>query len=296
MSRLLKHINFMKTIKQILPAQKINMGGHILDQPLPAQGAESVDPFLLIHHWESTLPGGQKENEVGVGPHPHRGFSPVTFIFKGSITHRDSLGNEAVVIDGGTQWMFAGRGVTHSERFGKKLPAEGGDLEFIQFWVNAPRKNKLDAPFYKPISQEETPLVEEEKSKVWVVSGSYKNIKGVAPTYSPQLLLRGEIETDSELNIPVPKNYNTILYLLDGALEVDGKKLVRKDMAIFNLDADAIEIKAQEKTRFIILAGEPIGEPVASHGPFVMTNQSEIMEAMRDAEMGKMGVLIEEFN
>ena len=286
----------MKTIKQIIPAQKVNMGGHLLDQPLPAQGVEYVDPFLLIHHWKSELPGGQKEQEVGVGPHPHRGFSPVTFVFKGSITHRDSLGNEAVVNDGGTQWMFAGRGLTHSERFGKELPMKGGNLEFIQFWVNAPHKNKLDAPFYKPISIEETPLVEEEKSKVWVVSGDYKNVKGVAPTYSPQLLLRGELEKNSELNIPVPETYNTILYLLDGELEVDGKKLIRKDMVIFNNEKGEIELKANDTTRFIILAGEPIGEPVASYGPFVMTNQTEIMEALRDSQMGKMGVLIEEFD
>lgn len=285
----------MKTIKQIIPAQKINMGGHLLDQPLPAPSVESVDPFLLIHHWDSTLPGGQKENEVGVGPHPHRGFSPVTFIFKGSITHRDSLGNKAVVKNGGTQWMFAGKGITHSERFGKELVAKGGELEFIQFWVNAPRKNKLDAPFYKPISLEDTPMVEEEKSKVWVVSGEYKNIKGIAPTYSPQLLLRASIETNGLLTIPVPKNYNTILYLLDGALEIAGKNLVQKDMVIFNNEEDAIEINATKNTRFILLSGEPIGESVATYGPFVMTNQTEIMEALRDAQSGKMGVLIEEF-
>ncbi len=285
----------MKTIKQIVPAQKVNMGGHLLDQPLPAQGIEYVDPFLLIHHWESTLPGGQKEQEVGVGPHPHRGFSPVTFVFKGSITHRDSLGNHAVVDDGGTQWMFAGRGITHSERFGKQLPQNGGDLEFIQFWVNAPRKHKLDAPYYQPISLEDTPLITEDKSKVWVVSGNYKGTKGAAPTYSPQLLLRGEIEKDGVLSIPVPKHYNTILYLLDGSITVDGKELGRKDMAIFQTDGDQIEMDAHKNTRFIILAGEPIGEPVASYGPFVMTNQTEIMEALRDSQMGKMGVLIEEF-
>ena len=286
----------MKTIKQIIPAQKVNMGGHLLDQPLPAQGVEYVDPFLLIHHWKSELPGGQKEQEVGVGPHPHRGFSPVTFVFKGSITHRDSLGNEAVVNDGGTQWMFAGRGLTHSERFGKELPMKGGNLEFIQFWVNAPSNKKMSKPFYKPISKDETPLVEEAGSKVWVVSGDYKNVKGVAPTYSPQLLLRGELEKNSELNIPVPETYNTILYLLDGELEIDGKKLIRKDMVIFNNEKGEIEIKANDKTRFIILAGEPIGEAVASYGPFVMTNQTEIMEALRDSQMGKMGVLIEEFD
>lgn len=272
------------------------MGGHSIDQPLPAPGVDAIDPFLLIHHWKSELPGGQKESEVGVGPHPHRGFSPVTFVFKGSITHRDSLGNEAVVRDGGTQWMFAGRGVTHSERFGKELSETGGALEFIQFWVNAPRKHKLAAPYYQPISLEETPCVNEEQSKVWVVSGAYKNVKGIAPTYSPQLLLRGEIENHSTLSIPIPENYNALLYLLDGSLESDGKTLVGKDMAIFENFGNTIEIKALNNTRFIILAGEPIGEPVASYGPFVMTNQTEIMEALRDAQSGKMGVLIEEFN
>ncbi len=285
----------MRTIKQIIPAQKVNMGGHLLDQPLPAAGVDSLDPFLLIHHWESTLPGGQKENEVGVGPHPHRGFSPVTFIFKGSITHRDSLGNHAVVKDGGTQWMFAGKGVTHSERFGKDLPMQGGELEFIQFWVNAPREHKLAAPYYQPISLEETPLVKEEKSNVWVVSGEYKNVKGIAPTYSPQLLLRGEIEAEGTINIPINENYNALMYLLDGEVEVDNKTLSRKDMAIFNNEGSEIKIRATKKTRFILLAGEPINEPVASYGPFVMTNQTEIMEAMRDAQIGKMGILIEEF-
>ncbi len=286
----------MKKIKQVIPAQEVNMGGHIIDQPLPAQGVERVDPFLLIHHWKSELPGGQKESEVGVGPHPHRGFSPVTFIFKGSITHRDSLGNEAVVSDGGTQWMFAGKGVTHSERFGKELPQTGGELEFIQFWVNAPREHKLAAPFYQPISLEETPLVEDEKSKVWVVSGEYKNVKGVAPTYSPQLLLRGEIQAEGIINIPVSESYNAILYLLDGEASVDGQTLQAKDMAIFENNNEPIEITANKDTRFILLSGEPIGEPVASYGPFVMTNQTEIMEAIRDAQMGKMGVLIEEFS
>lgn len=277
---------------------KVNMGGHLLDQPLPAQQLDAVDPFLLIHHWDNMLPGGQREREVGVGPHPHRGFSPVTFIFKGSITHRDSLGNQAIVTEGGTQWMFAGRGITHSERMGKELSEEGGHVEFIQFWVNAPAAKKMEAPFYKPISLEETPLVENESglSKVWVVSGSFNSVEGIAPTYTPQTLLRGEIAAGGEEDISIPSSYSTLIYLLDGELDVNGTVLTKKQMAVFGNEGETIHINANQDTRYIILSGEPIGEPVFSYGPFVMSNETQIMQAMRDSQMGKMGVLIEEFD
>ncbi|MBO6515780.1 MAG: pirin family protein [Bacteroidia bacterium] len=286
----------LRTVKTVIPAQKVNMGGHLLDQPLPAQGMDYVDPFLLIHHWESTLPGGQHQRDVGVGPHPHRGFSPVTFVYKGNVEHRDSLGNNAIVSEGGTQWMFAGRGITHSERQGRDLAENGGEVEFIQFWVNAPSDKKMEQAFYKPISKEDTPLVEGPKSKIWVVSGEFNGTKGAAPTYSPQTLLRGELEAGGEVTIPLPKNYNALLYLLDGGLVASGKELRRKDMAVFYNDGEEIRITASENTRFMLLSGEPLNEAVMSYGPFVMTNETEILEALRDSQMGKMGVLIEEFN
>lgn len=285
-----------RTINQIIPAQKVNMGGHIIDQPLPTRQIDNLDPFLLIHHWHNHLPGNQKPQDVGVGPHPHCGFSPVTFIFKGAVEHRDSLGNRAVVENGGTQWMFSGNGITHSERFPKQLVQDGGELEFIQFWVNAPVKFKNKPPYYQPISQADTPLVEEEKSKIWIVSGEYKGIKGVAPTYSPQLLLRGEIQQNGHLDIPIPESFNALIYVLNGNLEIDKKTLVTKDMGILNLDGNNINIKANEDTRFIILSGEPINEPIATYGPFVMNDQTELMQALKKAQMGKMGVLIEEFD
>jgi quercetin 2,3-dioxygenase len=285
-----------RTINQIIPAQKVNMGGHIIDQPLPTRQIDNLDPFLLIHHWHNHLPGNQKPQDVGVGPHPHCGFSPVTFIFKGAVEHRDSLGNRAVVKNGGTQWMFSGNGITHSERFPKQLVEDGGELEFIQFWVNAPAKFKNKPPYYQPISQAETPLVEEEKSKIWVVSGAYKGTEGIAPTYSPQLLLRGEIQQDGHLDIPIPESFNALIYVLNGKLEIDKKTLVTKDMGILNHDGNNINIKANEDTRFIILSGEPIKEPIATYGPFVMNDQTELMQALKKAQMGKMGVLIEEFD
>ena len=285
-----------KKIKQIIPAQKVNMGGHMLDQPLPVHGLESVDPFLLIHHWKNKLPGNQSQQDAGVGPHPHRGFSPVTFIFKGEVNHQDSLGNNAMVTDGGTQWMFAGRGLTHSERFSKKMVEDGGDLEIIQFWVNAPSEYKMKQPFYRPISKEDTPLIVTEKAEIYIVAGELNGTKGAVETYSPQLLLRGEVKEGGVVKIPVPSSFNTILYLLDGGLIANGKQLNPKDMAVYELEEGGISFEATKDTRFMLLSGEPIGEKIAQYGPFVMNNQTEIMEALRDSQMGKMGVLIEEFD
>jgi redox-sensitive bicupin YhaK (pirin superfamily) len=285
-----------RTLKQVHPADKVNMGGHLLDQPLPNSTLNNLDPFLLIHHWHQHLPGGQRQQEVGVGPHPHRGFSPVTFVFKGAVKHQDSLGEKATVGAGGTQWMFAGRGITHSERFPKQLAEEGGELEFIQFWVNTPGAYKMAAPYYQPISLEDTPLVEDKKSKVWVVSGMYKGVKGAAPTYSPQLLLRGELEKDGVVTIPFQASFNVLVYVLEGSIKTGNGQLLTKDMGVYNLDGDEIELQATANTRYIVLSGEPINEPIAQYGPFVMNNQTEIMEAVRDSQMGKMGILIEEFD
>ena len=127
-----------RTINQIIPAQRINMGGHLLDQPLPTRQVDQIDPFLLIHHWDKPIAKGYRQKDLGVGPHPHRGFSPVTFIFKGSVRHQDSIGNNVVVSAGGTQMDACGKGIVHSERPGLELVENGGDQEFIQFWVNSP--------------------------------------------------------------------------------------------------------------------------------------------------------------
>lgn len=285
-----------KKIRQIVPAQKVNMGGHMLDQPLPVHGLDYVDPFLLIHHWKSEIKAGSNQNEVGVGPHPHRGFSPVTFIFKGNVEHRDSLGNRAIVQEGGTQWMFAGSGLTHSERHSKDFVKRGGELEFIQFWVNTPGEHKMKPPFYKPLSKEETPAIKTDKSKIYVVSGELNGIKGAVETYSPQLLLRGEVKVNGEVSIPIPANYNTILYLLDGEMIVNESKVNAKDMVVYELEEGNVSFKATKDTRFMILSGEPISEEIAQYGPFVMNSQTEVMQALRDSQMGKMGVLIEEFD
>ncbi|MDC1244521.1 pirin family protein [Crocinitomicaceae bacterium] len=284
-----------RTVKQIIPAQRINMGGHLLDQPLPSQYVDQIDPFLLIHHWDKPIKAGGNQKELGVGPHPHRGFSPVTFIFKGSVRHQDSIGNNMVVSDGGTQWMHAGNGIIHSERPGLDLVLNGGEQEFIQFWVNTPAKYKMEAPYYLPLSAEQTPKIKLENTCIGVVAGSFMGVLGPAKTYSPQTLLRIDATSACSIELPLPKHYNTLLYLLKGSLSVDDEKVPPKTMIWYKNDGDLLNINISEASQFIILSGEPIGEPVVSYGPFVMNNNEELQQAVSDFQDGKMGELVETF-
>ena len=284
-----------KSIKKIIPSQKVNMGGYLIDQPLPNNIINQLDPFLLIHHAAGELQGNQRQQDVGLGGHPHRGFSPVTFVFQGEIHHQDSFGNDAVVQAGGTQWMHAGKGIIHSERPSAKLAQEGGYQEIIQFWVNTPAKYKMEMPYYLPLSEAETPKIERDKYSIQVVAGEYEGVKGPAKTFSPMLLMRGTMEANGLVEFKIPNHFNTLLYLLDGELSINGTITKIKDFVWFDNDGETITISANANTRFILFSGEPIGEQVSSYGPFVMNTQAEIMEAMKDAQTGKMGVLVENF-
>ncbi len=285
-----------RSIRQKIAAPKVNMGGHWLDQPLPVHGLDYVDPFLLIHHWKNTMPGDQKQREVGVGPHPHRGFSPVTIVFEGAVEHRDTLGNRSVVEKGGVQWMNAGKGLNHSERPSKELAEKGGNLEFIQFWVNSPAQYKMQFPEYMAISKQEIPEILGDDFNLGLIAGEYVGQQGKAHSLSPLLIMRGEAKKGAEVKIEIPKNYNVLVYFLNGESEMQGTALQAKDMVYFNQDGDSIFWKANSDQNFLLLSGEPLNEPVSAYGPFVMNTKNEIVEALNDAQAGRMGYLVEDFD
>ena len=287
----------MRTINQILPAFKINMGGTILDQALPHRGIDQIDPFLLIHHWVDELKGGEEQSKVGVGPHPHRGFSPVTFIFKGGVHHRDSLGTSEVVYEGGTQWMNSGSGIVHSERPAKEIAEEGGTFEIIQFWINAPAKHKMEDASYQPISKEGTPkIVSEDKLvETFVVAGEHENIKGPIKPHSDVLVLRINLEKGGQKEVEIPENFNALIYMLDGSIKINEQVISGKQLIHFNNDGTSIAVESLDTTRLIVLSGAPIGEEVTSYGPFVMNTEDEIRQAILDYQSGKMGILEENF-
>ena len=266
-------------------------------QPFPSHKAEQVDPFLLLHHADIKVPTHVDTKHAGIGPHPHRGFSPVSFIFKGGVHHRDSRGNDNVVYAGGTQWMNAGMGVIHSERPPDDIHEIGGRQELIQLWVNTPAKHKMDIPSYHPVTAEETPVVRsaDDLTSVHIVSGELNGVKGPVDPLSPVNTFTAEMKKGAKFFFTIPSSHNAFIYIMDGKVQVTGDGEVdNKYVAVFNHDGEGFGLEALEDTHLFIGTGEPLNEPVASHGPFVMNSQTELMEAFRDYQLGKMGILIEE--
>ncbi len=291
-----------RTIQSIEYGQPMNMGGFPIRQALPSANVEMLDPFLLLHHAKIDVAKDADLKNAGVGAHPHRGFSPVTFIFEGGVHHRDSRGNDHIVYAGGTQWMNAGMGVIHSERPPADIHALGSKQELIQLWINSPAKNKMDAPVYLPLTKEDTPTIvsEDGSTTIQVIAGSLAGLKGPIIPQSPINMFTIKIKAGATYFIPFEKTHQAFIYVLNGLVNLGetsdaSKSLVNANyMAILDQDGEGININALEDSLILMGTGEPLNEPVASHGPFVMNNQTEIMEAFRDYQMGKMGVLIED--
>jgi redox-sensitive bicupin YhaK (pirin superfamily) len=286
-----------RTVFHLLYANQMDMGGMPIRQPFPTQKVQQIDPFLLLHHANIKAPSHIEPDDAGVGPHPHRGFSPVTFIFQGGVHHRDSRGNDSVVYAGGMQWMNAGMGVIHSERPPHDIHDIGGRQEIIQLWINSPAKNKMDQPTYFPLQANEVQSSTSADGlvKVNVFAGELLGTKAKTPTLSAVNAATVIAKKGGKISVELPATHNALLYLLDGKITLDGYGMVEGlNAVVLKKDGDGISFEAQEDTRMLLLSGEPLDENVVSYGPFVMNTQTQIMEAMRDYQMGKMGVLIEE--
>jgi len=286
-----------RTVKYLLPAFEYQMGQLRVKQPFPTQKVDYPDPFLLLHHARVKVNPDVNTRLQGVGPHPHRGFSPVTFIFEGGVHHQDSRGNNSVIYKGGVQWMNAGMGIIHSERPPSDIFERGGVQEIIQMWVNTPSVSKMKQPEYHAFAEDEIPTWQnpERKSLVKVFSGEVMNLIGPVPTPVPINSATIYLEEGEQLNLPLTENHEAFVYLLDGEVTIKGFGIVAGENALFfNQDGEGISMQANKDTRILFMSGLPINEPMASQGPFVMSDETQLLEAMRDYRMGKMGVLIED--
>jgi len=289
----------MKKVHQTLYAQQVDMGGIPVRQPLPTQNVEQVDPFLLLHHLKIDIKPGTDYKNAGVPPHPHRGFSPVSFVFEGGVGHQDSRGNRQEVGPGGVQWMNAGMGIIHSERPAKALAENGGTQELIQLWVHTPAAHKMDQPYYLAADKKDMPLItpEEGSGEIQLVSGEQSGQQGIVQTPLPMLSVMGRLQAGVKHTFSVPSGQNAMLYLLSGKAKLQGHGLLEgHELAILENEGTSIRIEVEEETKVLLISAEPINEPLATYGPFVLNNQTQIMEAMRDYQQGKMGFLVEEFD
>jgi len=287
-----------RTIKTVVHANTFDMGGMPVRQAFPSQKAEAPDPFLLLHHADVKVPQHLPVTQSGVGAHPHRGFSPVTFVIKGGVHHRDSRGNNNIVYAGGTQWMNAGMGVIHSERPPHDIFEIGGRQEIIQLWVNTPAAHKMDQPSYQPLNAEDTPFIEsdDKKTRINIHSGELNGVKGPIKAFTVVNTFTADMKEDGKFFFNIPSTHNAFIYVLHGEVQVtnDESPVEENFAAMFNNDGKGFELRALKNSIVFVGTGEPLNEPIASHGPFVMNNQTQLMEAFRDYQMGKMGVLIEE--
>jgi quercetin 2,3-dioxygenase len=276
------------SVKTINSGRETMVGPLHVAQPLPSHELEYADPFVLLHH------AGPQEFEAGkqshrIAPHPHRGFSPVTLVYQGEVYHRDSLGNHGVVGAKEAQWISSGRGLLHSEGPSESLTTHGGTLELVQLWVNTPRKNKMDEPWYVDITAEVMPKILEHGVELLLVAGSYGQHAGVVSSYSPMQIMMAFFDAESVLQWQAPYQ-SSLIYVLGGTVEIDGAMVHAKSLATVT---EANTIVAQTSARLLLLSGEPLNEPIATGGPFVMNTRVEIFQAFQDAQSGSFGALHE---
>ncbi len=257
---------------------------------------ERTSPFLLLdYHPPQHYPALEK-GQRGVGWHPHRGFETVTLAFEGHVAHRDNAGHSGVIGPGDVQWMTAASGILHEEYHEHDSSRRGGTFHMLQLWVNLPRKHKMSAPGYQPITKEQIPGVPvqgggeaTEHSRVRIIAGSYGDAKGPARTFTPITLLDVKVRAGEDFHLSLPSNHNALVLVANGHVTVGTERIRSGELAVFANDGETLSLRADEDTHFIVLAGEPLHEPIAHTGPFVMNNHREIIQAIYDFESGAFG-------
>jgi len=259
-------------------------------QSLPHKDFRFASPFIVVHH------GGPYTIEPGaesrIHPHPHRGFAPYTFMLQGEGFHRDNAGNDEVIRAGGVQWMFAGKGILHSEGPTKELLKHGGISEFIQLWINVPKAKKMGAPFYQAAEKEELPhVLQSEGIDFRLASGDYAGRTGPIENFTPIVSMIGEVAANREVNFDAAPGFWTLLYVVKGEVEVNGETTGAYNLVVFNKEGSAINVKAKTDAQLLYLSAEPIDEPVAAKDNFVMNTDEEADQAIADYKNGVFGEL-----
>lgn len=276
-----------RTVERIIRGQAVMDGAgvkinRVLTQPLQRR----LDPFLMLDNF-----GSEQANDyiAGFPDHPHRGFETVTYMLTGRMRHRDSAGNEGLLASGGVQWMTAGRGVIHSE-----MPEQAeGLMEGFQLWLNLPARDKMQQPWYKDFQAGEIPVVKTENGvTVRIIAGESQGVAGaVQREVTEPLYIDVELPAGETFSQAIRAGHNAFIYTYRGEVTVDGKAVPAQSMAILanNAGADGVTIKAGPDSRFILLSGKPLNEPIVQYGPFVMNSQAEIFQAVEDFRAGRLG-------
>jgi hypothetical protein len=253
-------------------------------------GTRTLSPFLLLDY------GGPHEFAPSAAPrgveaHPHKGFETVTVVYQGEVEHRDSTGAAGKIGPGDVQWMTAGAGIVHEEKHSEAFTRDGGAFEMVQLWVNLPAAHKGAPAGYQTLLAGEIPVMELDGGRVRVIAGEYGEVKGAARTFTPVDVWDVRLEAGAEVELPVAAGHTTAIAVLRGRLEIDGQAVGEAEVAVFGREGAGVEVRATAEATFLVLAGQPLDEPVAAYGPFVMNTQQQIADALHEYHRGKMGLL-----
>lgn len=256
---------------------------------------QRMSPFIMMDYGSKFyFPPSDKPR--GVGVHPHRGFETVTIAYKGKVAHQDSAGNSGVIGEGDVQWMTAASGILHKEFHEENFSKTGGDFQMVQLWVNLPAKDKMSKPKYQGLTNDQINKFQlpNDGGLVEVIAGQYENVKGSASTFTPVNLLNVKLNKDAKTHFSFSANYNTALLVVEGNIKVnESESVATNHFVVFQNNAESFVVEASENAIFLVLSGEPIKEPIAAQGPFVMNTRAEIIQAIEDYNMGKFGYIEE---
>lgn len=285
-----------KNVSKVLtppPAHFVGDGFRVHNFIPGEMNMQRMNPFVMMDY-NSKHYFSPSNTPRGVGVHPHKGFETVTIAYKGSVAHHDSSGNSGVINEGDVQWMTAGSGVLHKEYHEEEFSKAGGDFQMVQLWVNLSAKDKKSKPKYQAITHEQIAKVNlpENKGVVEVIAGEYENAKGTAFTFSPIHLLNARITKGANVPFTFPENYNTALLVIEGGVKINNTENASvNQFVLFKNEGEAFNIEATEDSIVLVLSGEPINEPIAARGPFVMNTNEELSQAILEFNLGKFGYL-----
>jgi redox-sensitive bicupin YhaK (pirin superfamily) len=284
-----------RAVERVVTADKqLEGAGFVVRRPFPTGALALVDPFLLLDEMGPAEYGPGEA--VGAPDHPHRGFETVTYMLDGEFEHEDSAGHRGALAKGDVQWMTAGRGVVHSEMPSRRIRDEGGRVHGFQVWVNLPAREKMMPPRYQEVPAAGIPegSSPDGLARVHVIAGEALGARAVIDTRTPILYQDWSLRPGASVDQPVPDGWNALVYVFEGRAEAgrDGSPLVEGQLGLLGTGDDvrlSVPAGSAQGARLLLLGGQPLREPVARYGPFVMNTEAEIRQAVTDYKAGRLG-------
>lgn len=255
-------------------------------------GKNGMSPFFLMDYG-AKIEFGPAKHPRGVGVHPHRGFETVTIAYHGRIAHHDSAGNSGIIGQGDVQWMTAASGLLHKEYHEESYSKTGGPFQMVQLWVNLPAKYKMTPPKYQEITNGKMGkhILPGENGVIEIIAGSYNGTAGAASTFTPMHVMNAKLKKGGVADFNFPAEYNTGVLVVEGSVRINGQNVNTDHFVYFGHDGENFTVEAAEDAVLLVLSGEPIDEPIAAYGPFLMNTWEEVEQAIQDVNMGKFGIL-----